>query len=56
MGRSTHRLPVLDRLETVHHRTVEAVGVRGDEGDDEQQVELDNVAVVPPFACRGNGE
>jgi len=43
-------LPVLDRLETVHHGTIETVGVRGDERDDEQQVEPDNVAVLPPFA------
>jgi hypothetical protein len=46
-------LPAFNRLETVHHGTIEAVGVRGDERDDEQQVELDNVAVLPPFACGG---
>lgn len=43
-------LPVRNRLETVHHGTIETVGVRGDEGDEEQEVKLDNVAMLPPFA------
>lgn len=43
-------LPMGDGLKTVHHGTIEAVGIRGDEGDEEQNVELDNVAVLPPFS------
>lgn len=39
-----------DRLETVHHGTIETVCVRSNEGDDEEEVKLDNVAVIPPFA------
>jgi hypothetical protein len=50
LGVSKVSLPMGDRLETVHHGTVESVGIRGNQGDDEQEVELDDVTVIPPFS------
>lgn len=49
-GVSEVLLPALDRLETVHHGTVESVSIGSDQGDDQHEVELDNVAMLPPFA------
>lgn len=38
-------------LRPTHHGTIETVGARCQQNEDEQQVEGENATVVPPFSC-----
>jgi hypothetical protein len=52
----TNILPAFDGLETVHHRTVESVSIGSDQRDDQEDVQLDDVAMLPPIPFRGGQE
>jgi hypothetical protein len=52
----TNILPAFDGLETIHHRTVESVGIGSDQRDDQEDVQLDDVAMLPPITLRVRSE
>jgi hypothetical protein len=52
----TNILPAFDGLETIHHGTVESISIGSDQRDDQEDVQLDDVAVLPPMPFRVGSE